>query len=202
MTTRITRILRTASPVALLAATIGVAGCSTATTDTAETSSAAAPATVTVGDDEVTLPDGAWDAATTAADQCDQATAETIVGSIGVLSGYDGNYTDDSGREGYAALAPEQWKQWGTDDPADRNDLSAATTAVGNQLCHGYDVAGDLTDDPADDFEVESLALAVTLMGNDYVQREGIPPVGEHNDPFLVRAQVSDIQHAAESVTA
>lgn len=182
-----------------VAATAGLIGCAADDTPTAE-AAADQPTSIDTVAGTVTLPDGAWAAAEVAAHECEAVSPELIAGTIVTLSGYDAEYSDASGRAGYAAAAPEQWKQWGTGSLDDRTDLAAATEAIGTQLCSGFDTATTLVDDPADDFDVESHALAVVLMGEKYVEREGIAPMGDVHDPHLVRTQVSDIQHAAASV--
>lgn len=190
---------RNLTVVLTLAAAATLVGCTAGTTTSAEAADTQPDSIETVAG-PVALPDGAWAAAETAANECEAASPELIAGTIVTLSGYDAEHNDPSGRTGYAAMSPEQWKQWGTDSLDDRSDLTAASKAVSTQLCSGFDSATALADDPSDTFDLESHALAVVLVGEDYVEREGIAPIGDVHDPHLVRTQVSDIQHAAASV--
>lgn len=185
---------RKLAPVLGVAIGLGLVGCQ------ASESTEAAPSSIDTVAGNITLPDGAWDAATEAAAQCDEITPELIAGVIATVSGYDAQYSDGSGREGYAAMPPVQWDSFGTGDNDDRADIHAATTAVGAQLCDAHTSARDLAENPDDDTEVEDLALAITLVGKSYVEREGIADVDDAHDPHLVRTQITDIQHATASV--
>lgn len=180
------------------AATAGMASCSTGEdTDPAE----ADPTEVGTVSGAVELPDGAWAAATSAADQCEQATPQLIAGTIATVSGYDPDYSDEVGRQGYAALAPVQWDTFGTGDAEQRSDLTAATDAVAAQLCEGF-AAAERIDPDADAATAEELALSVVLFGERYTTEYGVTPVGEENDPHMQRAHITDIQNATASVSA
>ncbi|MGV0870465.1 hypothetical protein [Corynebacterium kalidii] len=181
-----------------LAATAALVGCASEDTSSAE-AAADQPTSIETVAGPITLPEGAWSAAESAAEECEAVTPQLIAGTIATLSGYDAEYSDASGRAGYSAQVPVQWERWGTDAPEDRSDLTAANQALGKQLCSAFDSAASLADDPSDDFQRESVALAVVLAGEKYVEREGVPAIGDR-DPHLVRAQVSDILTAADSV--
>lgn len=191
-----TRLLAPASAVAL---TLGIVGCSSQDT---ETTDHAAVSTISTATGDIDLPAGAWDAATSAAERCNQATPELIAGTIATVSGYDAEYTDGVGREGYAALAPAQWQTFGTDNPDERADLAASTDAVAAQLCDGFAVAENLANDGGSTDDAEQLALSVVLFGERYTREYGITAedADADFDPHDQRAQISAIQDAAASV--
>lgn len=190
---------RLLAPTTAVALTLGMVACGSQS-DT-EAADHAAPTTIATAERDIDLPDGAWDAATAAAEQCDQATAALVAGTIATVSGYDADYSDQAGREGYGALTPVAWDKYGTDDPAERNDLDAATDAVAAQLCDGFAAAETIAEEDPD-ADVDQLALSVVLFGERYTAEYGVTEAEAEHDPLDQRVQITAIQDAAASVSA
>lgn len=195
-----TRIYSIAAVASLAVA--GLTGCTsgTDTASAAETPTFTPVDTVAVAADDVELPAGALDAARGAAEQCDAVTAELVVGKIAASSGYDPDYTADDGSAGIAGMYPEKWKDYGTGDLADRGDLEVSTDAVAAELCDAYAAAEELVD-AHPDTDVEDLALSITLVGQRYTAEYGVPDDAAATDYHDVRAQITEITDAADSVT-
>lgn len=191
MTTNRTILTATVAGLAALA----VAGCSSSDDAAAEQAAGFTP----VAEQTADIPDGAVQAATDAAEACEQVDPAQVVALIKTRSGYDTDFTASDGSAGIAGMYPVKWDTYGTGDLDERNDLDKASQATAAELCDAYSTAEDLADDGVDG-TVEELALEITLVGEDYTARYGVPADDAEWDPHDVRAAVTTIQDTTEQV--
>lgn len=187
--------IRTTTALAGLA--VASAASMTACADDADASTI----TATMSDSSVNVPEDAltYAAEVGAGTTCGAVNTDLIVGTIAATTGYDTDYSDESGGAGWSGLAPAAWDQYTTADDTDRADGRAATQAVANKLCDAYRTAAEIHDKDRK-ATVDDLALSVYLVGESYTQRYGVVPDDADWDPHQVREKITRITDAADSV--